>query len=229
MPSPRIHGDDAPMNTHRNPKPGLRALRKGPVSMPGQVYLVTTTCRDRRPHFESWEAASTVSATLTEHRLWRGSRLLGWVLMPDHLHLLVQLADTESLPKLMQRVKAVTARAINLVAGRRRSTLWAPGYHDRAVRAEEDCSPWRATSSPTRCAPGWLSALVIIPTGMQSGSPETPTHSSRSDGSRDLRPISAFRHCLAPAGRGIATAVAPTTASMLRNRMRGVILSKSPG
>ncbi len=126
------------MNTHRNPKPGLRALRKGRVSMPGQVYLITTTCRDRRPHFESWEAASAVSATLTEHRLWRGSRLLCWVLMPDHLHVLVQLADTESLPKLVQRVKAVTARVINAIANRRRSTVWAAGYHDRAVRAEED-------------------------------------------------------------------------------------------
>ncbi len=106
--------------------------------MPGQVYLITTTCRDRRPHFESWEAASTVSATLTEHRLWRGSRLLCWVLMPDHLHLLIQLADTESLPKLMQRVKAVTARAMNQVVYPGRGTIWAAGYHDRAVRADED-------------------------------------------------------------------------------------------
>ena len=126
------------MDTHINPRPGSRSLRKGRDSIPGQVYLVTTICRERLPRFAAWETAQVVSATVADHRLWRGSRLLCWVLMPDHLHLLVQLGDTESLSKLMQRVKAVTARVSNRATSREQGALWAAGYHDRAVRAEED-------------------------------------------------------------------------------------------
>lgn len=57
--------------------------------------------------------------------------------MPDHLHLIVELGGTELLSKLMQRVKAVTATSANLVS-RRSGPLWMAGFHDRALRKDED-------------------------------------------------------------------------------------------
>ena len=57
--------------------------------------------------------------------------------MPDHWHGLIQLADEESLSKLMQRVKAVSAKNINII---RRGTdpVWQKCFFDRGLRAEED-------------------------------------------------------------------------------------------
>lgn len=123
--------DNLPQN------PGYRALRKGRCSISGQCYLITTVCVDRAFRFADWDAASRVSSTLVQPRLWRTSRLQCWVLMPDHLHLMVELGS-EPLPRLVQRVKAVTARALNRSVGKRGQALWMPGYHDRALRRDED-------------------------------------------------------------------------------------------
>ena len=119
-------------------KPGYRSLRKGRMSVPGQTYLVTTVCGARHPWFATWPAASATCAALTEPRLWRDSHLACWVLMPDHLHAIVTLGSSESLPRLLQRVKAITARATNAASGRRSGPIWTPGYHERALRRDED-------------------------------------------------------------------------------------------
>ena len=125
------------MPTHA-PGPGHRALRKGRHSIREQTYLITTVCTHRIRCFEDWSCASHVAAILAEPRLWRGSRLQCWVLMPDHLHFMVTLGTNESLSQLVRRIKAVTSRAANHVLGCEGSVVWARGYHDRALRREED-------------------------------------------------------------------------------------------
>lgn len=116
---------------------GHRALRRGRSSQQGQAYLLTTATLSRRPLFSDWQLASIVSATLHETRLWRDARLLCWVLMPDHLHALVSLGN-EPLPALLRRVKAVTSKTANAVLPSPHRQVWAPAYHDRALREEED-------------------------------------------------------------------------------------------
>lgn len=96
-------------------RPGEKSLRNGRVSIPDQVYFITFVCDERKRIFTDWECALGAVKILTEERLWRNSKLLCWVLMPDHWHGLVQLADEESLSKLVQRVKAVSAKNINIV------------------------------------------------------------------------------------------------------------------
>ena len=56
--------------------------------------------------------------------------------MPDHIHLLLQLGETE-LSVVMKRLKARTAIALNREIGRR-GRFWAKGFHDHALRKEED-------------------------------------------------------------------------------------------
>lgn len=126
------------MTIKRIEKTGYQKLRKGRVSNTGQCYLVTTICQDRHRRFAHWDSASAVSALLAEPRLWRDSRVLCWVLMPDHLHAIVELGGSESLSRLMQRVKAVTAKAANGLRHDRNGGLWMPGFHDRALRRGED-------------------------------------------------------------------------------------------
>lgn len=118
-------------------KPGYRGLRAGRISLPAQHYLITTVCHQRDRRFLDGPTASAVTSKLQEHSLWEGSRLLCWVLMPDHLHMLIELGACRSLSALIQRVKCVTARSANQAAGRSGS-VWMPGFHDRALRAEDE-------------------------------------------------------------------------------------------
>jgi REP element-mobilizing transposase RayT len=118
-------------------KPGHRALRKGRSSTPGQVYFVTTVTHGRVPIFGDWQMATTTCRLIGDPGLWRDSKLLSWVLMPDHLHALIQLGNDEALERLIQRVKSVLAQAINRERGGF-YPVWAPAFHDRALRAEDD-------------------------------------------------------------------------------------------
>ena len=118
-------------------RPGQKSLRKGRVSIPGQVYFITFVCHERKQIFADWECASRASKILTEKRLWRNSKLLCWVLMPEHWHGLVQLAYEESLSKLMRRVKAVSAKNINILR-KSNDSVWQKCFFDRGLRSEED-------------------------------------------------------------------------------------------
>ena len=56
--------------------------------------------------------------------------------MPDHVHLLLELGET-GLSAVMKRLKARSAVQLNREIGRG-GRFWAPGYHDHALRREED-------------------------------------------------------------------------------------------
>lgn len=134
MAGPNSHRDTIAMKTITTYR--SHALRIGRQSTAGQRYLITTLCHRREARFAHWPVASLVAAVIDEKRLWRDSCVLSWMLMPDHLHVLLEMGETESLPVLMRRVKCVTAgvaNAVDQLTGR----LWMPGYHDHALRCEE--------------------------------------------------------------------------------------------
>uniref|UniRef100_UPI000F06693B REP-associated tyrosine transposase n=1 Tax=Pseudomonas viridiflava TaxID=33069 RepID=UPI000F06693B len=61
---------------------------------------------------------------------------LAWVVMPDHLHWLFELR-TDSIAGVMRRVKSKAAIAVNKTSGCK-GRLWQYGYHDKAIRKEQD-------------------------------------------------------------------------------------------
>jgi len=117
--------------------PGSQALRKGRVSASGQIYLVTFTTDRRQRHFSEWEVASDAARLITSSTAWQHDRPLAWVLMPDHWHGMIQLTDASALSDCVRKLKGGCARALR----QRHFTLggiWAPGYHDHAIRGDED-------------------------------------------------------------------------------------------
>ncbi len=57
--------------------------------------------------------------------------------MPDHVHWLMQLRETATLENVIQSVKSVSAHRLNRRL-RRNGKVWQAGYHDHALRQEED-------------------------------------------------------------------------------------------
>lgn len=110
-------------------------LRKGRFSESRRIYLITTVTRDRRRVFGDWRCGRHVVRSLIGER--NRADTLAYVVMPDHLHWLLQLAPGASLPDVVQTVKGVSSHRINHFL-QRRGAVWQAGYHDHALRDEED-------------------------------------------------------------------------------------------
>lgn len=63
--------------------PGHHAIRKGRVTVPGQIYLLTTVTADRLPHFLDIALARTACRSMIELKTWGDADPICWVLMPD--------------------------------------------------------------------------------------------------------------------------------------------------
>lgn len=115
-----------------------RNLRKGRVSELERIYLVTTTTHDRRKLFENILLGRMVVNSLRHHDGEGNTETLAYVVMPDHVHWLISLTGKRSLDKVMHSVKSFSARRILGALGDRHSAVWQSGFHDHALRKEED-------------------------------------------------------------------------------------------
>lgn len=111
-------------------------LRKGRVSEPGRAYLLTAVTAARRPWFRDLWLGRLLVAEMRAVCDARWAESLAWVIMPDHLHWLVAVGEA-SLADVMRRVKSNSARRIHREADDG-CAVWQRGYHDHAVRGEED-------------------------------------------------------------------------------------------
>jgi REP element-mobilizing transposase RayT len=116
---------------------GHATLRKGRVSYAQQVYLITFVTHQRKPLFADFELACTAAGALADARNWEQAKLLAWVLMPYHWHALVELRSDSPLAKVVQELKANSARKLG-VAHPEIAQVWARAFHDRALRRDDD-------------------------------------------------------------------------------------------
>ena len=105
----------------------------GRFSEAGRIYLITAVCAGRRLRFGAlYEGRCFVRA------LWEvEASTLCYVVMPDHVHWLMQLEEGHELSAVVQKVKSLTTRALRERCGAE-GRIWQPGFHDRALRREED-------------------------------------------------------------------------------------------
>ncbi|MGE7992307.1 REP-associated tyrosine transposase [Pseudomonas sp. NPDC089554] len=111
-------------------------LRRGRFSEPGRLYLITTITHQREPLFQHLINARHVVRQMRQSDYEFASRSLAWVVMPDHVHWLIELQQV-TLGTLMRRFKSRVGIALRK-AGVPQKRVWQPGYQDRALRREED-------------------------------------------------------------------------------------------
>ncbi len=120
---------------------GYKTLRKGRRSLTNNFYLITSQTYKRVSVFVTNETTQIIMQSL----LWFDSRDLisldTVVVIPDHVRLLGQLRKI-SLEKIMQQFKSFTAKAINRHLNLSGS-IWQAGFHDHAVRKDEDLNQIR--------------------------------------------------------------------------------------
>ncbi|NBB13730.1 transposase [Pseudomonas sp. SLFW] len=116
--------------------PRSRDLRVNRYSASNQLYLLTSVVHDRVPLFSDWRVGRLVVDAFRLAETEGAAHSLAWVVMPDHFHWLIELQNG-TLSTLMRRAKSRSAHSVNRMLGRR-GPVWQMGYHDRALRSDED-------------------------------------------------------------------------------------------
>ena len=116
---------------------GHRALRLGRFSASQHVYHISTSTHLRQRLFTEFYAARAVARCLNNPDSLHRSDVLAWVVMPDHVHVLLRLGEGVLLSKVVNGVKGSAARAVNLTL-QRAGPVWQRSFHDHAIRSEEN-------------------------------------------------------------------------------------------
>jgi putative transposase len=106
-------------------------LRKGRFSQHNQIYRITFTTKGRKCIFDDFAKARIVIKMLSQSDEQKNSSTLAFVVMPDHIHWLVQLIGRQTLAQLIKTVKSQVTIQIGY-------PIWQAGYYDHAIRQDED-------------------------------------------------------------------------------------------
>ena len=121
---------------NRFPSRGSHQLRKGRQSIQGAYYFLITSTFDRRPILANSEVARIIFETFEWLETQGRIRWICIMIMPDHIHAVIQLGRDQTLPKVLHSLKTFTARQINEQRGEH-NTVWQEGYYDHGIRRDE--------------------------------------------------------------------------------------------
>jgi REP element-mobilizing transposase RayT len=103
------------------------ALRRGRHSELGQVYLVTAVTERRKAVFTDPLLARVLVREMRHLHDERHVESLAWVVMPDHVHWLIELGSAP-LPKVVQRFKSRSAVALIELQAKRAHGFGSGGF-----------------------------------------------------------------------------------------------------
>jgi putative transposase len=98
-----------------------------------QTYAITINTHNRKRIFQRTANAELMIATLFRYREQGRFLLHGFVVMPDHIHLLI--TPTESTAKAVQLIKGGFSFAVR---SQYSGEIWHTGYHEHRVRDHDD-------------------------------------------------------------------------------------------
>jgi len=103
-------------------------LRLKRYQQTGQLHYITFTCYRRQKHLDSASARDIFEQTLERVRRWYRFQVVGYVVMPEHVHLLMSEPERSNLATALQVLKRRSSSRIRKYAGYRR--VWQKRYYD---------------------------------------------------------------------------------------------------
>ena len=94
----------------------------------GQLHYVTFTCYRRLKHLGSASARDIFEETLEQVRGWYGLEVVGYVVMPEHVHLLLSEPERAGLAVALQMLKQLSSRKLRDRCGD--NPFWQKRYYD---------------------------------------------------------------------------------------------------
>ena len=97
------------------------------------LHFVTFSCYQRAPLLGTARARDIFEQTFEQTRRWYGFYVSGYVVMPEHVHLLMSEPERSKLSVALQMLKQNVARRLRSPEG---GLLWQPRYYDVNVWSE---------------------------------------------------------------------------------------------
>lgn len=101
-----------------------------------RTYFITTRAWEGRTIFQVERLADLMLETLFHYRFLRKYQLHEFVVMPNHLHLILSPADDVTLERTMQCIKGGFSHRAGQEYGR--MEIWQRGYVDHRIRDAAD-------------------------------------------------------------------------------------------
>jgi len=99
-----------------------------------QLHFITFTCFHRAPFLQTALARDLCVLTLERVRVWYGFYVVGYVVMPEHVHLLISEPERRTLAVAVQMLKQVVSRKLKRVTSGH--PFWQARYYDFNVWSE---------------------------------------------------------------------------------------------
>jgi len=106
---------------------GLKRFQKAEA-----LHFITFSCFHRLPLLEASGAKDTVEAVLEQTRARHRARIYAYVLMPEHIHLLINEPPSILLAQFLKAVKQMTSRKLR----GDREQFWQERYYDGNIHGE---------------------------------------------------------------------------------------------
>lgn len=97
------------------------------------LHFITFSCYHRLKLLDSDAARATFERELERVRRWYGCFITGYVLMPEHVHLLISEPERGELSLVIQMLKQITSRQLRPLSQPR---FWQVRYYDFPVWTE---------------------------------------------------------------------------------------------
>lgn len=118
-------------------------------TVPGSSYFVTTKCWQGRCVFNVAENAEIFLEALFHYRKTGAYLLHEFVVMPDHVHLLLTPGAATSLEKAVQFIKGGSSHRVH-TQRQHTGEIWQIGFYDSTIRDNAD---WNAKVGYIRMNP----------------------------------------------------------------------------
>jgi putative transposase len=108
---------------------GLRRFQRAEA-----LHFITFSCFHRLPYLASADAKDVAEAMLEEVRARHQARIYAYVLMPEHIHLLVNEPPVILLAQFVKVFKQAMSRELKGMHGQ----FWLPRYFDANINGEDE-------------------------------------------------------------------------------------------
>ena len=100
----------------------------------GDLHFITFSCYHRTPRLATPQARDEFVLALEQVRRWYGYYVTGYVVMPEHVHLLISEPERSNLTVALQMLKQIISRKLRLASSI--TPFWQARYYDFNVWSE---------------------------------------------------------------------------------------------
>ena len=147
------------------------------ILLPHTVALLTSRIQQGLPFVYTPLMNKILWSALAVAQTHHPVKVIAFVVMKNHVHLIVLVEDPSTVEGFMERFKCETAHAINRLLGRRQVTVWCEGYDSPAILTIHDlveklaylyANPIKAYQCATIADYGGISSWHMFSSGQAS-------------------------------------------------------------